>query len=135
MGQHPVWKGKPKLSPLDVHPEFLKMQAAILQGQLRPFEEAGIEIRMTEDGQRLKAKNPARLVRDRLRRVLKEQRLEPDYEITCRLTENPGVWGVWVKHIPRESAYGLKRAEASEIDLRRSKREGSGRATTQRKRA
>jgi hypothetical protein len=107
-GKRPEWKGKPKASPLDTDVDFLQLRTMILGGRMKPFEEAGMLIHESTDGVRLNAKNPARLVRDHLRRILKESKLEPDFEITCRLTATPGEWGVWVKHLPREMALSEK---------------------------
>ena len=76
---------------------------------MKPFEQAGLFISEIEDGKRLGAKNPARLVRDRLRRLLKETKLEPNFVLTCRQTADPGVWGVWVTYEPRESAIDKQR--------------------------
>ena len=104
VGEPPKWKGKPKASPLDTDPAFLALRTLILSGNMKPFQEAGIRVHELEDGRRLKTKHPARLVRDRLRRVLQEAHIEPDYVITCRQTDNPGEWGIWVLHEPRDSA-------------------------------
>jgi len=109
VGKRPEWKSKPKASPLDTDVEFLKLRNAILTGQLKPFEEAGIEVHEDTDGKRLKVKAPARLIRDHLNRMLKETKLEAEYAVTCRQTDTPGVWGVWVLHQPRESTIGVKR--------------------------
>jgi hypothetical protein len=103
-GKKPQWKGKPKTSPLDTDVEFLKLRTTILGGKLKPFEFTGIEVYEEQDSKRLKTKNPARLVRDHLRRILREANLEPDYSITCRETSTPGVWAVVVTHEPREMA-------------------------------
>jgi hypothetical protein len=119
IGKPPEWKGKPKASPLDTDVDFLKLRTMILSGQMKPFQEAGIKVHDEVDGKRLKTKNPARLVRDHLRRILKDAHMEPDYVITCRQTSTPGEWGVWVLHEPRESAVGTKRIKSSENDGRR----------------
>ena len=108
-GKRPEWKGKPKASPLDSDIDFQKLRSMIIGGQMKPFQEAGIKVHDVEDGKRLNTKNPARLVRDHLRRILMEANLKPDYVITCRQTADPGVWGVWVVHEPREMAVGNKR--------------------------
>jgi hypothetical protein len=118
-GSKPEWKGKPKASPLDTDVVFLKLRNEILQGRFKPFEGKWIEIHDEADGARLQTKNPARLVRDHLRRILKDANLEPDYVVSCRQTATPGVWGVWVVREPRESAVAIKRIEESENDGRR----------------
>src|SRR5579859_1813577 len=101
-GKRPKWKSKPKASSLDTDEEFLKLLTMILGGQMKPFQEAGIKVHEETDSKRFKTKNPARLVRDHLRRMLKEANLEPDYRITCRQTATPGEWGIWVLREPRD---------------------------------
>jgi hypothetical protein len=120
-GPQPKWKGKPKASPLDTDTEFLKLRNDILSGRFAEFEERGLLIHEHADAKRLQAKNPARLVRDHLRRILKDARLEADYAITCRQTVNPDEWGVWVTHVPRESVYGAERVRKSMHDRRRTR--------------
>lgn len=115
-GKAPEWQGKPKASPLDADADYLKLRAKILSGTMKPFEQAGLYINTTEDGKRLGTKDPARLVRDHLRRTLKGTNLEPDFDITCRKTAEPGVWGVWVTYEPREAATA---AGTNQTDRRR----------------
>ena len=117
-GNKPQWKSKPKASPLDTDVEFLKLRNKIVSNTMKPFEEAGLFIDDT-DGKRLGTKNPARLVRDHLRRTLRELNLEPDFVVTCRQTAEPGVWGVWVTYEPRESAVSKQRSHAASQDGRR----------------
>jgi hypothetical protein len=117
-GQKPQWKSKPKVSPLDGDAEFLKLRSKILSGTMKPFEEAGLFVDAS-DGDRLGTKNPARLVRDYLRRVLKDASLEADFDLTCRQTSEPGVWGVWLTYEPRESAATEERARAARQGGRR----------------
>jgi hypothetical protein len=95
-GNRPEWKGKPKASLLDTDAEFLELRKVILDGKMEPFQEVGVEVDEEADGKRLKTKNPARLVRDRLKRLLKEENLEALYKVTCRQTATPKKWGVWV---------------------------------------
>lgn len=102
-GSKPQWAGKPKTTTLDGDPDFQK-RAKILSNTMKPFEEAGLVVEEKADGERLQTKNPARLVRDHLRRLLKQVNLEADFSITCRQTQEPGVWGVWVRYEPREAA-------------------------------
>jgi hypothetical protein len=97
IGQTPEWAGKPKASPLDNDADFQALRQAIIGGSMKPGEDAGLYIHETEDGMRLGAKNPARMVRDHLNRLLKDSELENSYRITCRLTAEDGVWGVWVR--------------------------------------
>jgi hypothetical protein len=104
MGKQPEWKGKPKASPLDTDMEFQKLRNMIISGQMKPFQQAGIKVHDDVDGKRLKTKNPARLVRDHLNRILKKANLSPDYVVTCRQTSTPGESGIWVTHEPREMA-------------------------------
>ena len=61
VGERPEWKGKPKASPLDTDVEFLQLRNLILQGQMSPFQEAGIKVHEETDGKRLKTRNPAPL--------------------------------------------------------------------------
>jgi hypothetical protein len=109
-GKKPQWKSKPKTSPLDSDADFLKLKAKILSGKMKPFEEAGLLID-DSDGKRLGTKNPARLVRDRLRRILEETNLAADFDITCRLTAEPGVWGVWITYAPRAKGTAQDRVD------------------------
>ena len=97
MGQTPEWAGKPKASPLDDDADFQALRQVIISGSMKPSEEAGLYIHEIEDGKRLGAKNPARMVRDHLNRLLKDNEWEDSYRVTCRLTAQDGVWGVWVK--------------------------------------
>lgn len=106
-GETPQWAGKPKTSPLDSDAEFMKLRAKILSGTMKPMEQAGLFVDPS-DGKRLKTKHPARLVRDHLRRTLKETNLEADFVLTCRQTAEPGVWGVWVTYEPRDAMASKK---------------------------
>jgi hypothetical protein len=103
-GKRPEWKGKPKASPLDTDVEFVKLRNLILTGQMKLPQEAGLKVHEETDCDRLKTKNPARLVRDHLCRTLKDANLAPDYKLTCRQTTTPGEWGIWVTRISREAA-------------------------------
>ena len=117
-GSKPQWKGKPKTSPLDADADFLKLRAKILSGTMKPFEEAGLYVDPS-DGERLRTRHPARLVRDHLRRLLKDASLEASFDLTCRQTAEPGVWGVWVTYVPREGAGKQQRHAASQGGRRR----------------
>ena len=59
-------------------------------------EQAGLLVHEVEDGKRLGAKNPARMVRDALNRMLKDNDLEKNYIVICRRTADDRMWGVWV---------------------------------------
>lgn len=113
-GRKPQWAAKPKTTTLDGDADFQKLRAKILSNTMKPFEEAGLFVEEKADGERLRTKNPARLVRDHLRRLLKEVNLEPDFAITCRQTADPGVWGVWVTYEPREAAVSPRAAAQTE---------------------
>ena len=95
-GQTPEWAGKPKASTLDTDADFQNLKALILSGKMEPAG-AGLYVDEVEDGNRLGAKNPARMVRDHLNRLIKDNGLEHRYDITCRRTAQDGVWGVWVR--------------------------------------
>jgi hypothetical protein len=97
IGHAPEWAGKPKASPLDDDADFQALRQTIISGSIKPGEQAGLYINEFEGGKRLGAKNPARMVRDHLNRLLKENELENAYRVTCRLTADDRVWGVWVK--------------------------------------
>lgn len=103
LGQMPKWKSKPKPNPLDADAEFQKLCSVITNGSLKPMQYAGVFINEATDGKRLKTKNPSRLVRDHLRRFLKELNLESDYRVIARQTADPGVWAVGVVLEPREA--------------------------------
>lgn len=117
-GDPPRWKSKPKANPLDTEVEFLKLQSIILTGKLGPFEQIGRLNYEDADGKRLKTKHPARLVRDRLNRVIKNANLGAEYEVTTRQTDTPGEWGVWVKHEPPEAFVAIKLARGAVRDCR-----------------
>lgn len=104
LGEMPKWKGKPKANPLDTDIEFQKLCHVITSNTLKPMQYAGVYIHESEDGKRLKAKNPARLVRDHLRKFLRELKLEADYRVIARQTADPGVWAVGVILEPREAS-------------------------------
>lgn len=104
IGVMPKWRGKPKVSPLDSDVEFQKLCSVITNNTLKPMQYAGVFVNESNDAKRLGTKNPARLVRDHLRRFLKELKLEADYQIIARQTAEPGVWAVGVILEPRESA-------------------------------
>ena len=89
-GPTPKWKSKPKSSPLDSDIEFQKLCLAITSNTLKPLEWAGIYVNQSSDAIRLEAKHPARLVRDHLRRFLRELNLESDYRLIARQTNEPG---------------------------------------------
>lgn len=97
MGQIPEWKGKPKASPLDGDTDFQQLKQAIASGSIRRNDHVGLYVHEIEDGLRLGAKNPARMVRDHLNRFLTENELEANYKVTCRLTAEDHVWGVFVR--------------------------------------
>jgi hypothetical protein len=100
MGPTPEWKGKPKASPLDGDADFQELVAKITSGSLEVGGEgAGLFINQVEDGKRLGAKNPARMVRDHVNRILKQNELEDDHDVTCRQTKYEGVWAVWVTRL------------------------------------
>jgi hypothetical protein len=100
VGATPVWKGKPKSSPLDTDTNFQKLVNEITSGVLKADGPgAGLYVQEIADGERLRAKNPARMVRDALNRILKEQQLEESYNVTCRQTVDDGVWAVWVTRL------------------------------------
>lgn len=109
-GEAPKWKSKPKPSPLDSHTEYQKVCSLITTGALKPFEYNGVYINEAVDGERLNSKHPWRLVRDHLRRFLKELRLEADYRLIAKQTNEPGIWFVGVQHMPREAALSTKAA-------------------------
>jgi hypothetical protein len=96
MGPKPEWAPRPQASPLDDDEAFQALRQAIINGSIRTQEQAGLYINEVDDGRRLGAKNPARMVRDTLIRFLKENKLEGSYSITCRRTAEDGMWGVWV---------------------------------------
>ena len=98
-GKQPKWKGKPKASPLDTDTDFVKLRNMILRGEIPTPDGAGMLV-YDADSTRL-GKNPARTVRDHVRRILKRANLETHYRITCRQTAVPGELGVWV--IPTSS--------------------------------
>lgn len=108
MGAPPTWKSKPKTSPLDADVEYQKMCNVITNNTLKPMQYAGVFIDQAVDGKRFGVKNPARMVRDHLRRFLKGLKLEADYQVICRQTNQPGVWSVGVLYEPRESALSAK---------------------------
>lgn len=99
MGKTPEWKGKPKSSPLDDDADFQKLVSKVTSGAMKQNDEAGLYIHEIEDGKRLGAKNPARMVRDHLNRILRENELEGDYQVTCRRTIENHVWAVWITRI------------------------------------
>lgn len=111
LGETPKWKRKPKVSPLDSDTEFLKLCNVISSNTLRPGGSAWIYLNQNADSLRLKTKHPARLVRDRVRRFLRELQLEADYRLVARETADPGIWAVGVILEPREAA--LSTAAAS----------------------
>ena len=58
-GQTPVWKGKPKSSPLDDDEDFQKLVTKITTGAMKPLDGgAGLYINQVEDGKRLPSKEP-----------------------------------------------------------------------------
>ena len=102
-GQTPEWKGKPKSSSLDNDADFQKLVTEITSGSVK-HEGAGLYIDEVEDGKRLAVKNPARMVRDHLNRILDERGITSDFRVTCRLTSEEGVWAVWVTRLAHEGA-------------------------------
>lgn len=117
LGEMPKWKSKPKANPLDADTEFQKLCGVITGNQLKPLQYAGVFVDESVDGKRLKTKNPARLVRDHLRRFLKELHLEADYRVIARQTADPGVWAVGVVLEPREAEQTM--AAAARLRQRR----------------
>ena len=97
MGQTPEWKGKPKASPLDGDADFQQLKQVIISGSMKRNEQAGLYVHEIEDGKRLGLKYPARTVRDTLNRLLKDNELEANYKVTCRLTAEDDIWGVFVR--------------------------------------
>jgi hypothetical protein len=98
MGQAPEWAGKPKRSPLDHDEAVQKLRQRIISDDI-PVEGAGVYIHEAEDGKRLAAKNPARMVRDHVNRFLKEHKLDKSYRVTCRQTTEDKVWAVWLTRL------------------------------------
>jgi len=100
MGQVPEWKPKPKASPLDHDVDFQKLLEKVTSGAVELNDGgAGVYIDQTADGKRLGAKNPARMVRDHLNRILEERELQTEYRVTCRQTAEEDVWAVWVTRL------------------------------------
>jgi len=97
-GQPPKGKGKPKSSPLDGDSDFQELAAKVMHG-MKPRESAGIFIDQVADGKRLGAKNPARMVRDHMNRLLSENEFADLHTVTCFQTEKDGVWAVWVTRL------------------------------------
>jgi hypothetical protein len=105
-GTPPTWKSKPKVSPLDHDAAFQKLLHKITSGTLKPNDGgAGIYLDHVEDGKRLGAKNPARMVRDHLNRKLEESGLAKEYDVTCRQTATEGEWAVWVTRLDRKNGH------------------------------
>lgn len=98
MGQTPEWAGKPKRSSLDDDADFQLLLQKIMNGDI-PAEGAGVYIHEVDDGKRLGAKHPARMVRDHVNRQLKERNLDGSYRVTCRHTIEEHVWAVWIKPV------------------------------------
>ena len=110
IGKPPEWAGKPKASPLDEDVDFQKLVKMIKAGELKPGEEAGLYINEVADGRRLKAKNPARMVRDTINRLLAELDATEDYNVTTRRTSKEGDWGVWITRLAIEVVRSRRRA-------------------------
>jgi hypothetical protein len=108
IGVMPNWKSKPKRSTLDTDIEYQKLCHVITNNTLMPGQYAGVYINEVADAERLQAKNPARLVRDHLRRFLRGLNLEADYRIIARQTNQPGIWAVGVVLGPREALLSRK---------------------------
>ena len=87
------------MEPLNVsiYQPIQSLRQVIISGNMKPNEQVGLCIHEIEDGKRFRAKNPARMVRDHLNGLLKDDGWENSYRVTCRLTAQDGVWGVWVK--------------------------------------
>lgn len=109
IGSMPQWKSKPKTSPLDADVEYQKLCGVISNGSLKPLEYAGVYVNESADAKRLGTKHPARLVRDHLRRLLRATRLESDYRLICRQTNERGLWAVGVVFEPKEMAQSAKK--------------------------
>jgi len=94
-GVRPVWKGKPKASPLDTEDEFQKFIGDITRGDV-PENGLTLYVDQEADGKRWGVKNAWRVVRDQVNRRLEDLGVENKYTVTCRQTENDGEWGVQV---------------------------------------
>lgn len=93
-GQAPEWRGKPKASPLDDDAEFQKFLRKLTGGTMEEGDLVVVYVHQIDDAKRLHVKNPWRMVRDHVNRVLKENGLSESYRVTCRQTTEENVWGV-----------------------------------------
>jgi hypothetical protein len=94
-GVRPIWKGKPKASPLDNDDKFQKLVADLTKGDV-PENGLTLYIDQVADGKRWGVKNAWRVVRDQVNRKIEDLGAENKYMVTCRQTEIDGEWAVWV---------------------------------------
>lgn len=107
----PSRKAKTKHNPLEDSEPYLALRRMILDGKLKPLQQMGIFFG-PEDQKTLGMKWPWRTAADRLRKMLRENHLESDYEILKYETDQKGVWFVRVTHTPPEVSTKARRRRA-----------------------
>lgn len=109
--ERPVQAGRRSKNIWEGDPEFQKLRASVLGGRMKPSECVWMTI-MPEDRKRLGRKNPERSARDKIKEILEEVRLLPDYTVELYRTSDPvpDSWCLTVTYEPPMPATKRKTA-------------------------